>query len=175
MRALLAVALAGALLLGCAQPSHLALPRQQAWFEDQQIDYITTDISDAAMARALGVNYAPRLADALPPEGAQAPGPARTVLERVYKFMADEQASIFASVPRPVGPASLDTSYSPLWLLVEVRWQPGLKPRLLTSEEALLAAEERGELTLRRSRIVVNCPVLRSERGGALRDLRELR
>ena len=150
-------------------PTHVGLPLQHAWFEGQQVDYITTDISDAAMARALGVNHVPALAQALAPA---APGRPRTPVERVYKFADGEQLSIFPSVPRPVGGANADASYSPLWALVEVRWKPGSTPRQLRSEEALLAAEQAGQVELRHTGIVVNCPVVRTPSGGAISGLR---
>lgn len=44
--------------------------------------------------------------------------------------------------------------------------------RLITSEEALLAAQERGELQVKPTRIVINCPVLRMQDGSALRGVR---
>ena len=164
------ILLSSLLLAACTTPArHVGLPLHQAWFEGQRVDYITTDISDAAMARALGVNHVPALAHALAPA---APGRARTPVERVYKFAHDEQLSIFPSVPRPVGGANADASYSPLWALVEVRWKAGVQPRLLDSEEALLAAEQQGQVELRHTGIVVNCPVVRTPKGGALRDLR---
>lgn len=159
-------------LAGCARWStgYAALPLQQAWFEGQRVQYISTDVNDAAMAQALGINHAPRLGDALPEEPRR-PGQ-RSALERVYKFVAKQQASVFASVPRPVGPSSQDGSYSPLWRIVEVRWRDGRTVRLLDSEEAVLAAEEQGEVSLTMTPIIINCPVLRTERGGALPALR---
>ena len=145
----------------------VSLPLHRAWFEGQVVHYVTTDISDAAMAREAGVNFVPRLADALP----SAPGQ-RSLVERVYKFMNGEQDTVFPSIPRPVGAANADATYSPLWQLYEVRWQPGVTPRLLTSEEAVLAAQERGQLLIKPTRIVINCPVVRSEKGGALRGVK---
>ncbi|WP_204349411.1 hypothetical protein, partial [Klebsiella pneumoniae] len=47
------------LLAACAQaplrPAEVVLPRQQAWVDGRRVDYVTTDISDAAMAAQLGV------------------------------------------------------------------------------------------------------------------------
>ena len=80
--ACLSVALA---LAGCAQlpAGYAALPLQQAWFEGQRVQYISTDVNDAAMAQALGINHAPRLGDALPEEPRR-PGQ-RSALERVVR------------------------------------------------------------------------------------------
>lgn len=162
--ALLVLALL-ALLGGCASGPELVLPRQQAWVDGRRVDYITTDISDAAMAADGGVNHVPRLADAL--------GAGRASLtERVYKFPQGEQASIFASGPAPLGAARPDPNYSPLWRLVLVRWVSGTSPRELRSEEALLAAEAAGELRLDVTSIVVNCPIVRAADGTPLRGVR---
>lgn len=174
----LPVTLAAGLLVGCAvfEPAppegpRVSLPLQQAWVDGRLVDYVTTDTSDAAMARMMGVNHVPRLAQTLPRPSASGL-PARSALERVYKFVDDVQINIFPSAPVPVGADNRDAAYSPLWLVVEVRWAAGRTPRLLTDEESVLAAAERGELSLRVTDIVVNCPVVRSADGKALRGVR---
>ena len=50
--------------------------------------------------------------------------------------------------------------YSPLWAVVEVTWHDGVAPRVLRSAAAVKAAEEAGEVTLRKTATVVNCPVV---------------
>lgn len=158
------------LLIGCAGPrfdagrTETVLPLHRAWVDGRQVEYITTDISDGAMAEAAGVNHVPRLRDAI----AARP----SVLERVYKFSQGEQISIFQSAPRPVGAANTDRSYSPLWRLVLVtRTTPHPGPEL-TSEEELLAAEEKGLVSLKVTDIVINCPVTRAVGGGGLTGVR---
>jgi hypothetical protein len=116
------------------------------------------------MAQAAGVNYAPRLRDAI--------GVRPTVLERVYKFAQGEQISVFQSAPQPVGPDSKDPSYSPLWRLTMVNWVKRDRMRELRSEEELLAAEERGDLSIDLTAIVVNCPITKEVGGQALRGVR---
>ena len=143
-------------LTACALPTApadtVALPRQQAWVDGRRVDYVTTDISDAAMAAQGGVNHVPRLRDAL--------GTGRgSLTERVYKFSDGRQISIFPSGPAAPG-ATPDPNYSPLWRLVLVAWKPGASARELRSEEALLAAADAGELTVSVTDIVVNCPIL---------------
>ncbi|MBV8604436.1 MAG: hypothetical protein JO224_07105 [Pelomonas sp.] len=167
---LLTLALLTAALTGCAlgpRPaarSETTLPLNRAWYDGQEVEYVTTDISNRAMAETLGVNYAPRLADALP-------GPGHvSIVERVYKFPGGEQRSVFQSAPVPGGAANRDDSYSPLWRLVLVRWTQA--PHELRDEEAILAAAERGELRLEITDIVVNCPVTRSPDGAFLKGVR---
>ena len=164
--------LAAALLGGCASPSFDAgrtetvLPLSRAWVDGRTVEYVTTDISDAAMAKAAGANYAPRLAGAVGGAGHA------SVLERVYKFPGGEQISIFQSAPLPAGSANAVAAYSPLWRMVLVRWKAPANGRVLKSEEQLLAAEERGEVALEQTQIVVNCPVTRAVDGSALRGVR---
>lgn len=157
------------LLAACAQaplrPDEVVLPRQQAWVDGRRVDYVTTDISDAAMAAQLGVNHAPRLRDAVGSGGA-------SVTERVYKFSDGRQISIFPSGPAAQGAVRPDPNYSPLWRLVLVSWRPGASVGELRSEESLLAAADAGELTLSVTDIVVNCPITRPAEGPALRGVR---
>jgi hypothetical protein len=146
------------LVAGCANVSAVrtetVLPLSRAWVDGRQVEYITTDISDAPMAQAMGVNFVPRLRNAI--------GAPNSVLERVYKFSAGEQISIFQSAPRPVGANNTDRAYSPLWRLVLVAWRTPDQRRELKSEEELLAAQEAGHVTLELTDIVVNCPVTKT-------------
>jgi hypothetical protein len=139
-------------------PPTVALVLHKAWFEGREVGYVTTDVSDADMARQMGANHAPRLAAAAAPAGS--PPGTRTATERVYKFAGGEQINIFPSAPQPIGPTSANRAYSPLWQVVLVRWAPGRTPQLLRSEEALLAAAERGDVALTVTPVVVNCPVV---------------
>jgi hypothetical protein len=163
-----ALLLTGLLVSGCApwsgERTETVLPLSRAWVDGRQVEYITTDISDAAMAQAAGVNYVPRLRNAL-----KAP---QSVLERVYKFRAGEQISIFQSAPQPVGALNTDAAYSPLWRLVWVTWHSPHPMRVLKSEEELLAAEDAGEVTLQRTDIVVNCPITKAVGGDGLAGVR---
>lgn len=170
--AALSIVLALSLLTACASPlfdvgrSETVLPLSRAWVDGRIVEYVVTDVSDQDMARATGTNYVPRLAAAI------RTGPGQSLVERVYKFPGKEQISIFQSAPNPVGAENQDRGYSPLWRVVKVRWQaPGLI-RELKSEEELLAAEERGELVLEITDIVINCPVTRSASGQAIRGVR---
>lgn len=143
---------------------------KRAWFDGRVVDYVTTDVSDAAMARELGVNFVPRLAAALPPAGSP-PGTPSSV-DLVYMFPGREQLNVFPSAATPAGAANADQDYSPLWNVVMVRRVEGRPVRTLTSQEAVLEAAEKGEVELVSTRIVVNCPVVRSSDGTALKGVR---
>ncbi|HET7646954.1 MAG TPA: hypothetical protein VFK17_00195 [Gaiellaceae bacterium] len=50
--------------------------------------------------------------------------------------------------------------YTPLWQLNEVTFKAGVTPRLLTSAAQVKAAEQRGDVTVKPTSTIVNCPVL---------------
>lgn len=159
-------------LAGCAHapappaPGQVLLPVLQGWFDGEAVLYVTTDVSHADVAADKGANFAPRLADALP-GGPPQPG-RRSSVDKVYAVTNFKQPSVFASAPRPVGPASTDVSYSPLWQMVKVTWQPGRSPRELRAEEAVLDAAERGDVVLEHSPVIINCAIVHRPGQGSL-------
>lgn len=161
-----------AVLAGCAQvppapaTGLVQLPVLRGWFDGQEVLYLTTDASHADVAADKGANHAPRLARALPP-GPSQPGRPSSV-DKVYAVTNFKQPSVFASAPRPVGAASADTAYSPLWQMVKVTWQPGRTPRELRAEEQVLEAADRGELVLEATPVVINCPIVQRTQQGSL-------
>ena len=50
------------------------------------------------------------------------------------------------------------TAYPPLWGVIEVTWTAGAERRLVRSFEQLQQARRAGDLTLKRTSMVVNCP-----------------
>jgi hypothetical protein len=52
------------------------------------------------------------------------------------------------------------TDYPPLWGIVTATWKPGAHKRLLTSYAAVRQAKASGELTLHKTSLVVNCPLV---------------
>ena len=148
------------------RPAVVTLPLNHAWVDGRKVEYITTDISDPAMARALGVNLVPRLAQAIPAQGRP------SLVERVYKFADSSQISVFQSAPLPTGSGNMDTSYSPLWRMVLVKWNKPFQARELKSEEEILSATESQELSMEITSIVVNCPITRSVDGNAIAGAR---
>jgi hypothetical protein len=53
-----------------------------------------------------------------------------------------------------------DRGYTPLWQVNMVTWNDGVTPRVLRSAAALAQARDAGRLTIRRTSMVVNCPVV---------------
>jgi hypothetical protein len=56
--------------------------------------------------------------------------------------------------------APSDKAYTPLWQVVMVTWTDGATPRILRSAAAIRRAEAAGDISLKRTSTVVNCPVL---------------
>jgi hypothetical protein len=50
------------------------------------------------------------------------------------------------------------TAYPPLWAVIEVTWKAGAQRQLVRSFEALQQARKAGDVTLKRTSMVVNCP-----------------
>lgn len=53
-----------------------------------------------------------------------------------------------------------DKGYTPLWSVVMVKFAPGVTPRVVRSAKEIKAAQAAGDVTLKRTTIVVNCPVI---------------
>lgn len=164
--------LAMVLLMGCAShgpgvsaPS-ISLPARTGWLDGAVVRYITTDVSDAALAADQGANFSPRLA------AASRTAPGSSLLERVYKIANFPQNPVFQSGPGPVGPTSQDAAYSPLWRLVLVTWKTPEVARELRSEQEILEAEDRGWLSIQSTDLVLNCPILSIEGRGTLAGVR---
>ena len=140
------------------------LPLLAGWYEGHLVHYITTDMSDQAMAKNTGSNYVPRLSLALRPPVPGQP----SALDRVYKFVNFAQGSVFPSAPQHVGYQNSSEAYTPLWLLYLVTWNEGRQPQILRSEEEVLDAVEKQWVTLTPTSVVVNCPVIYSLQDGLL-------
>jgi hypothetical protein len=52
------------------------------------------------------------------------------------------------------------TAYPPLWGIIEVTWSRSAEKRLLTSVAALKRAQAAGDVTLKKTPLVVNCPLV---------------
>lgn len=161
IRATLLATCAILLLSGCSplQTKQVTLPLLTGWYEDKPVHYITTDVSDREIAKKYKANFAPRLSDAIP--NYPKPPQQKTILERVYVFPKGEQAgNVFASIPQPLGFASEDRAYSPIWIMFTVDWLLPENVYELRSEESILDAEEKGLVKITRTDMVANCPII---------------
>lgn len=176
--------LAAALLTGCGTPAantntntnpgpasaeRAHLPLLRGWFDGKEVLYVTTDASDAEVAREHLANHVPQLAHALADVPSAAGGSRRPgATSRVYGSTNFRQPSVFASAPEPVGHANRSAAYSPLWQLVKVTWREPLQARVLRSEEEVLDAQDKGLVGLEVTRVVLNCPIVHRGELGVL-------
>jgi hypothetical protein len=139
------------------------VPLVIGWFNGQKVFYIQTEASDQGVAKAMGVNFVPQIANAI-----NAPGGA---VDDIYVFTNFKQGNVIPSAPTPVGPNNTDPHYTPLWQVSTVTWNSGTSPLTLTSESQIKEALALGLVTINKTNIVVNCPVLGFPGGGHLRGV----
>ena len=141
----------------------VVLPLVICWYNGKKNLYIQTDASDPSVAAKQGVNYVPQLSNAIDaPNGA---------VDDIYVFTnstEEDQYNILPSEPKPVGPYNTSSSYTPLWRVSNVTWRAGVKQTTLKSEKEVLDAQTDGLVTIEKTRIVLNCPVVYTDAGGLL-------
>ncbi len=160
-------------LVGCTgiskQPAvgiTATVPAFSGWYQGREVYYLVTDISDRTAAKGMGSNFSPRLSDAVPEY--PKPPEQKTVIEKAYSFIGDTQGKVFASAPPPIGAGSNIESYSPVWLIMEVSWVRNSNVRTLKSESEILELAELGDVQIRRTNMVINCPIIADAAGNAL-------
>jgi hypothetical protein len=138
----------------------IELPLVPGWYNGQQVAYIQTEASDPGVAAQQQVNYVPALANVL-----DAPNPA---VDDIYVVTNFTQSNIIPSAPNPAGPGNTDPNYSPLWQVSTVTWANPKAAHTLHSEAEVKAALAALLVTVTKTHIVVNCPVISSPQGGTL-------
>ena len=104
------------------------------------------------------MNYAPALA--------QSPNAS---IANIYEF----KNGINGTGPQGFQPNVADSqpgneNYSPLWRINLVEWKQGVTPRELRSQSEIASAQRDGELTIKPTNIIVNCPFIQWE-GGSMK------
>jgi hypothetical protein len=131
-------------------------PRIGGFYDGKQVFYLLTDASirkdarDLSKATKFTVAFSPRIGRV--PESA---------LAKLYLFTNGVrgpnpfgfQANVIDSIPG-------QPKYSPLWRVYAVTWADSASPRLLRSERQILQARASGDLTVKRTPLVKNSPVL---------------
>ncbi len=143
-----------------ATPTRVELPLTQGWFNGKPAFYISTDASDQAVAKSFGANYVPALANALNANP--------SAVDDIYAITNFTQGNVLPSAPAPSGPNNSNRAYSPLWQVSTVTWVAGATPRVLKSEAEVLAAASARQVTISKTNIVVNCPVVLTPDGGKI-------
>jgi len=116
-------------------------------YYDSHVDtMLSTDVSNKSQATAKQLNYAPTL---LAQPASKDPS-----LYMVSGTAAPNQPVVFNTEPG-------ETDYSPLWQEVTVTWKPGVKPVLLVKDDQINMLASKGQLTLTKTGIVLNCPIVK--------------
>ena len=122
----------------------------EGYYDGHKDTYLNTDVSDAAEAKSMHVNYAPLL-KAMPL--ASAP--------EMYLFQgkaAPGQLAIFASEPG-------ERSYSPIWRETIMTWKASGTPILVTSDTQVDRLEKKGVLFERTTSVRLTCPIIEVGKG----------
>ena len=133
----------GSLLLGPA--SHVREPAFQGFYDAHEDTYLITDVSSKAQAKTLHVNYAPAL------------GKVRNIPAQYFVEgrAAAGQLAVFGSEPG-------EDDYNPLWVELFVKWNPGVTPVLLLSDDQINSAAAAHKLTVTDTHIVLNAPITKT-------------
>lgn len=117
---------------------------QRGVFNGRDVYFIRTDASDEAFARSEGLVWVPKLAVL----GAQ--GPAADAY--LISGGVSDQAAVLSTEPG-------QNDYTPAWLLHRATWRRA--PRKLTSVTEVNAAESAGDLSIEKTNIILNGPVVK--------------
>ena len=128
-------------VLGAAQQKPVA--EYQGLYDGHLDAYVITDVSSKAQAAALHINYSAELG-----------GVKGLPLQYFIKGrVAKNQVAVFGSEPGEV-------DYNPLWQEAFVVWKSGVTPTLLRSDNDINAMAKAGKLTLTKTNVVLNAPIL---------------
>jgi hypothetical protein len=137
---------AGGPMMGPA--THISRPAFQGFYDGHKVTYLNTDVSKKADAAAMHINYSASIGKV---KG----------LPEIYLVegrAATGQLAIFGSEPG-------EPTYSPLWSETILTWKSSAKPVLITSDTQINKIEKSGKLTERDAHVVLNCPIVKVEKG----------
>jgi hypothetical protein len=152
--------------------ARVSLPLQIGFFDNQPALYITPEVGVDPNAGTSTVAAAQQIAEGfnanfIPANFASLPG--SNAVDDIFVFTDFTQGNVLASAPRPAGPTNNDKDYTPLWQVNLVTWVNGPRQKL-TSQADILAAAQQGLVTIQKTRIIVECSVVFTPRGGLLPD-----
>ena len=141
---------------GTVQNPSVILPLVQCWYKGKVTYCIQTEASDPGLAQQQDVNFVSLLSNAI----------TAGAVDDIYHVTNFKQGNVIPSAPIPAGPGNTDPNYSPLWQVSTVTWNSGTTPHVLKSEEEVLSARDQGLVTIVKTNIVVNCPLIYTPFGG---------
>jgi hypothetical protein len=144
------------------------IPMMKGYHNGNEIFFIATDASDYQTAAAITnqtgfkVNVSPVLSKA-----------SESVLNQAYGFTNGIPGVGPFGYQLPVVAAKPgDQGFSPLWKLNLVEWNQNANPKELKSAQEIMAAQQNGSLSIKKTDVVVNHPVVKWD-GGSLKIKKE--
>ncbi|MEE9283639.1 MAG: hypothetical protein V3U49_06155 [Nitrososphaerales archaeon] len=137
--------------------AEIAIPLQTGLYKGEEVLYITTEVSDQAVADSISkqtgfpVTFAPAIRNV--PQSSVANFFVFTngiSGDGIHGF----QSEVFDSIPG-------DIIYSPAWRITNVEWVAVEDATLLRSVEEITVAKEAGRIRLTGTEIIANCPFIR--------------
>jgi hypothetical protein len=119
------------------------------YYDGHKDTYFNTDVSSRAEAKMMHINFSPALAKA---------GNAAEEIYLVSGKAAVGQLAVFSSEPG-------EPTYSPLWHEMIVKWKPSATPELLVKDDQITELQKKGMLTVTKTNVVLNCPIVKVGKG----------
>ena len=136
----------------------ISIPLSKGYVNGNISYFISTDASEKQIVSSIAnttkfvVNYAPSLANT-----------SESARQQGYVFINgvkgngpdDSQIPVASAIPNN---AADNNGYSPLFQINYVKWNSDSHPRILKSVSEILEAQNKGELTIAKTNIVINSP-----------------
>ena len=154
------------------------LPLQVGFFNGATALYITPEVGVDPNAPAAIIAAAHQVANGfnsnfIPTNFGTLPN--SPAVDDIFVFTNFTQGNVLASAPHPAGPTNTDANYSPLWQVSLVSWNSGFRARALTSQTEIDDFASRGEVTVTKTPIIVECSVIFTPGGRLLPGARIIR
>jgi hypothetical protein len=127
------------------EPRRATPPVQSSFYDGHQDAIVLTDTSGRAQARRMGINFAPGLARLKP-----------RFFPKVFIVRGAKAGGQLVVLGAEPG----ERAYSPIRREVNVTWNLGATPVLLTSDTQIEAARTAGDLTTKATRLLLDAPVI---------------
>jgi hypothetical protein len=131
--------------IGMGAMHRAGVPAFLGYYDGHKDTFLSTDISNAASAKAEHLNFSHKL------------GASSKTAEEIYMVdgkAATGQLPVFSSEPG-------ESTYTPLWHEEFVTWEAGVTPQLLVKDDQITQLQKKGMLSVRETSIVLNCPIIR--------------
>lgn len=132
-------------MMGMGPMSKTSVPSFHGYYDGHKDVFLSTDVSSRSEAAAEKINFSQKLAAS------------NKTAEEIYLVMgtgATGQLPVFSSEPG-------EPTYTPLWHEELVTWKAGVTPQLLRSDTQITKLQKQGQITVRETATVLNCPIIK--------------